>query len=360
MNHSVETVLILGAASPLGVALLHHLIKDAGGSTEIYAADQPAYLRFLGELRETLGPHAKRIQNITYDPSKPHFGFKGQLQRKIFETETHIYHLAHTRDRKLAAPQISEHNRNVWERVSKMARAANKLGALVVATDVGLAGDYRGLFSENWVDVGQVCFDAVDSSSLEVELMCLDEEDLPIVRARLGLLSDMQSSKLRGPHWDNAAALLLPSAKILKRLPQFLTIPTAVAKGALAPLSPTDWAAEALTVLANNPEAHGKAVHLVLSPLPKMEDVLKAASGMLGGPRVRGGLPVSLIERLGKLPGLTETARVQADHVASWWTPHRYCLSRNKLDITLAERLVYKYLPPPTWKRLENRFFEPI
>lgn len=360
MSQHVETNLVLGAASPVGAALLHTLVSRGEKAGVIYAAEQLADLRFLRELRTVLGRDADRIQIITYEPNKKHLGFDDDVRKRLCETKTHIYHLAHTRDRSRAASEISAHNSGVCDGVLHMARQAENLGALVIGTDVGLAGDYRGVFSEHWVDVGQVSFDEVDRSSLETEIKCLEETELPIIRARLGLLSDPRHIPIRNPHWASAVATLLPSVGILKRLPLFLSIPTAVAKGALAPLTPTEWAAQALVVLADSEDARGHAVHLVVSPLPRMETVLATASRVVGGARIRGGLPVGLVERLGKIPGLTETARVQADHLASWWTPHRYCLSRNKLDTSIAEKLVYTNLPLPTWRKLENRFFRPI
>ena len=350
-----RSALVLGAASPLGAAVLLHL-KRVGGVLPI-VADLRERRDSLLALVSELGYGKGEIEIATLDPGKIAFGFEGSFLRRIKESTQWVFHLAHTRDRTLPVSEVGHTNRVLLEQVLSLGRKVKDLKSIVIVTDVGLCGDFPGKFSENWIDVGQIPFDEVDRSSREVEIVCSQDSQLPIVRARVGLLSDLEELSALAGHWRPAAQVLLSSIKLFKKLPNFINISTAVAKGSLAPLTPTDWAGQAIVHLSTNPEAVGKAVHLVISPPPSMEKVLDSLSKQVGGAKIRGGLPVGLIKVFGIIPGMMETVRRQADHIASWWTPHRYCLSRNELDTTTAEELLPESMFPPTWWETKAVFF---
>ncbi|MCP4603557.1 MAG: hypothetical protein GY847_24070 [Proteobacteria bacterium] len=355
MKPDTGSTLVFGAATRLGAAVVQQLATDKEGGHSIIAVDRSSERTILGYLRSSLGSAAERVDVALYDPGKPELGLDSSVKQRIKDETSRIIHLAHIRDRTLAASEIRKHNLEVCTGILDFARAATYLESLIVVTDVGLTGDYPGCFSESWADVGQVPFDEVDRSSLEVEVACLGASGLPIVRARVGLLSDIDG--LSPSTWRSAAEVLLPSIRYLRRLPRFLGIPSAVAKGSLAPLTPTKWAAQALVHLSQNSRAPGNAVHLVSAPPPMMEEVLASLTHQVGGAKLRGGLPIGLIEHIGKIPGLTKAAKQQADHVASWWTPHRYCLSRNELDTFWLKSLLPETLFPPLWREIETVFF---
>ena len=117
--------------------------------------------------------------------------------------------------------------------------------------------------------------------------------------------------------WTPTSEILLGSVSFLKRLPRFMTIPVAVAKGALAPITPADWAADVLLRLAQSKAAPGGAVHLVIDSPPSMDRLLEELSRKTGGPRIRGGLPADIVAKLGIVPGFRELARRNADNNAS-------------------------------------------
>ncbi|MCP4674777.1 MAG: hypothetical protein GY854_04535 [Deltaproteobacteria bacterium] len=351
-------MLILGAASKLGAVLMREAAAASSSPKAIIAADLSSRRSALEALRSSLGPSAsERISVTNYDPEKPSLGFNSSLTEEIHRGVTRVFHIAHTRNRTRVASEIKQHNSNMCRQVLDMARKMSVLESLVVVTDVGIAGDYPGRFSESWIDVGQVPFDEVDRSSLEVEIALAEASDLPIIRVRAGILSDVERFQAVPEHWRSAAEVLLPSIRLLRVLPRFLSIPSAVTKEARAPLTPTRWAARALIHLAKHPDSPGRAVHLVVTPPPAMEQVLESVSERAGGARIRGGLPIGLIEHIGKIPGLTETARRQADHLSSWWTPHRYCLSKNQLDTSLVGSMLSSRLKPPSWGEVKGRFF---
>ncbi len=350
--------LILGAASKLGAAVMREAAAAETSSQSIIAADLSSRRGALDALRSSLGPSAaERVFVANYDPEKPSLGFDSSLIEEIHQGVTQVFHMAHTRNRTRSASDIKQHNSNMCRQVLDLARKMSALDALVVVTDVGMTGDYPGRFSENWIDVGQVPFDEVDRSSMEVELAFAQASDLPILRARAGILSDDDRFQSVPEHWRSAAAVLLPSIRLLRMLPGFLSIPSAVTRGSRAPLTPTRWAARALVHLARHPDFPGRAVHLVVTPPPSMDKVLETLSKRAGGARIRGGLPLGLIENIGKIPGLTEATRRQVDHLSSWWTPHRYCLSKNQLDTSLARSMLSRSLNPPSWGEVKERFF---
>ncbi len=356
-SSAARRTLVLGGATRLGAAVLRELARDASFEDTVIAADLPDRRYELGQIKKALGATGERVDLATYDPEKDQLGFTSAVLDAMKNGELHLLHLGHFRDRTLTASMIRQHNLRVIDQLVQLASSARRLESFVVVTDIGLVGDYPGRFSETWTDVGQVPFDEVDRSSLDVELICLEAKDLPVVRARVGLLSDLDWAALDEAPWQAAAEVLVTSLRILSKLPSFTRIPSAVVKGSLAPLTPTDWAAKALVNLARNPAAHGKALHLIVDPPPGMDAVLEMVTRNAGGARLTGGLPVGLVGQFGRVPGLSEAARKQADHLASWLTPHRYCLSRNDLDTSQVRSLLSSSRLAPDWKIIREKFF---
>lgn len=356
MSSSPGGTLILGASSKLGAAVLSRAAKNSTLKDPIIAACAAEHEDILMRLLPKLGIGDAEIEPAIYDPEKPNLGFGAAALERFAQGVTRIFHLDHKMDRTLSGSITRRHNLAMCERMLELARKVERLEALVVATDVGLAGDYPGKFSEHWIDVGQIPFDEVDQSSIEVE-SAVAAAELPVIRARVGLLSDFFETGISDQRWRTAAEVLLSSLKIFKALPRFLSIPSAVAKGSLAPLTPVEWAARAIVHCAAEPAAKGKALHLVVSPPPPMEEIVESLTSALGGAKLKGGLPVELVRAIGKIPGLNETARKQADNLASWWTPHRYCLSRNDFDTSLTQSLLPVELAPPQWSEIRDIFF---
>ena len=357
MTEKRATALILGATSQLGMAVIDLLTKRNMPRWRIFAADTATRLPLLRAMCGTLQLQSDDLELIEYDAENLSLNVPaGGLERITDDLHT-LFHLDHLRDRTRPTNEVRSHNIRIAERAIELAKLSNNLKALVVVTDVGLTGDYPGRFSETWTDVGQTPFDEVDRTSIEVEQKCLQAPDLPIVRARVGLLSDYAAPGLGTKPWRTAARVLLPSLNFWRHLPRFLAIPTAIAKGALAPLTPTTWAAEALVHLAETTERPRYAVHLVVTPQPALEQVLEMVTRRAGGARLKGELPLSFLKRIAELPGLGDAARRQADQLSSFLALHRYCLSKNDLDVVEARAALRDALPIPVWTEVEDRFF---
>jgi nucleoside-diphosphate-sugar epimerase len=358
MTTKSNMALILGAASPLGCTVMRLLVTDG---VSVIATDTASHGDFLADFKSSLGADGERIYIQTGEMDDATFGMGSVLEKQLDDRPARIFSFVHIRDRKLTSSDIKRRNRLIRTRLLDTVRRIANLQSLVVVTDVGLIGDYPGRFSENWVDVGQIPFDEVDRSSIGLEKACLQafqEHELPIVRARTGLLFNYKELPFteKAPHWKSAAEELIPSIKVLGKFPRFLSIPSAVTKGSLAPLTPIAWAAKAIVRLSIEPQAVGKAFHLVLDPPPSMEDVLKCITESAGGAKIKGGLPVTLLGKLGIVPGFKETARRQSDQIASWWTPHRYCLSKNELDTHNVTEILSEQNIPLSWEEVGEIF----
>ncbi len=344
--------LLLGAASRIGAAIMGSLERD--GYTHAVLAERADRRAALEAITRGAGRTLENTTIVTMDPERPFAGLDDGLLRAIGEHPVVIFHLAQSRDRRAPADDIRRHNPLMLDRALSIAYKADRLISLVVVTDVGLVGDYPGLFSEGWIDVGQTPFDEVDRTSLEAELACADGQTIPILRARVGVVLDSVHAPEPYRYWSPPSEILLGAVSFIRRLPRFVTVPVAVARGALAPVTPADWAAEVLLALARKREAAGGAVHLVIDAPPSMDRFLEELSRKLGGARVRGGLPADVIARLGIVPGFRELARRNADQIAAWWTPHRYCLSRNHLDTARLRALLSDTLFSPSWASLRG------
>jgi nucleoside-diphosphate-sugar epimerase len=344
--------LVLGAASRVGVSMMRAL--HCAGVRHMVLADNARLHNTLKELAFSFDLPSDIFTLSDFDPERPFAGLSEDALRRLKTGRWSVFHLAHKRNRTLPSAELRRTNALMLERALAIAYSVGELASLVVATDIGLIGDYPGRFSENWIDVGQTPFDEVDRSSLEVELVCAGESRVPIIRVRIGLTLDSPLVIHPFRYWEPPSEELLHATRLLRKLPRFITIPVAVAKGSLAPITPADFAADALAHLAENEHARGKAVHLVISDPPSMDRLIESLSTKVGGARVKGGLPADMVAKLGIVPGFRELARRNADHLASWWTPHRYCLSRNDLDTAHLEELLPSHLRPPRWSDLEQ------
>jgi nucleoside-diphosphate-sugar epimerase len=347
--------LVIGAATRLGATLLGKLVEQG---TPVLATDFSSRINMLKDLCGALDPGGSIIQSAALPIGSNREWLTPTIKEALSGHNVRIFHLVHSRNRTRATHEIRDRNILSCKQTLSLARQTKKLESVTVVTDVGLIGDYRGRFSENWLEVGQIPFDEVDRSSLEVEAMCLSEKQLPIIRARVGLPSDPQDlphiHKLMHP----AAKVVVPTMEALKRLPRFISIPSSIANGSLAPLSPTDWVARVLVHFSGLSEAAGKAFHLVIDSPPTMEEILKHISQKYDGARLRGGLPIlPILRKFGIIPGMKEFSRRQADQLASWWSPHRYCLTHNELDTTLLRKYLPEELRQPEWKDLKSSYF---
>ncbi|MCP4198654.1 MAG: hypothetical protein GY762_16025 [Proteobacteria bacterium] len=333
----------------------------ATGGVSVIATDSAVHHDFLSNFKSRTGGVGEKITVKTGEMDDATYEIGSVLEKELENKSVRIFYFAHIRDRHLTSPEIKRKNRLMRNRLFETARQIADLQSIVVVTDVGLVGDYPGQFSENWVDVEQIPFDEVDRSSIGLEKACLHAisgHKLPIVRARIGLLFNYEELPFsnRAPHWKSAAEELIPAIKVLGKLPRFMSIPSAVSKGSLAPLTPIAWAAKAIARVSTEPQAVGKAFHLVIDPPPTMEEVLKRITVSAGGAKLKGGLPVSLLGKLGIIPGFKETVRRQADQIASWWTPHRYCLSKNEMDTENVKDMLSDLSCPLSWEEIEEFF----
>ena len=183
-----RNALLLGAASRLGAALMRSL--DKAGFTHAVLADQRERRFALEALASMFGRKAKSTTIAIMDPEKPFAGLGDQLLGRLDDAPLAVFHLAHSRDRRLPAADIRRLNPLMLERALSISYRAGQLTSLVVVTDAGLVGDYPGCFSEGWIDVGQTPFDEVDRSSLAAELTCTEDQTIPIIRARVGMVLD--------------------------------------------------------------------------------------------------------------------------------------------------------------------------
>ena len=349
-----SAAVVFGAASPIGAALLNQKMFEKYG--KVVLSDSAPRQYIIRAMTKRLGFSLANVTIVPLQPRKPFAGFEPLFDMLQSFDSIDIYNLSHCRDRARSASEVREINALRFERIVSIAHRLPTLNALIMVTDIGLVGDYPGRFSENWIEVGQTPFDEVDRSSLSIELACRKEESLPIVRARVGLVLDPTGMPSTLGYWSSASDIFVGFSSVLKRLPRFLTIPVASAKGALVPVTPADFAAETLICATERPVPKESALHVVMEPMPTVDAVLAWTSRRIGGARLRSGLPIDKVAKLGLIPGFREMARRNADQIASWWTPHRYCLSRNDVDTTQLRNLLTADYQFPKWYALENAF----
>jgi hypothetical protein len=349
-----RSALILGAACPIGTALMKHSAFKR--YRKVILADGAPKQYIVRAIAKRLGRSLSNTTILPLWPEKPFAGLDTALGLLDSIGDIDIFNLSHSRDRKRSSTEIRDHNDLMFERSVSIAYKLTQLHSIAMVTDIGLVGDYPGRFSENWIEVGQTPFDEVDRSSIAIELACLKEPTLPIKRVRVGLVLDPEGFPSSFGYWPPASEIFVGFSNILRRLPHMVTIPVAAAKGGRIPITPADLAAEVLLCAVEDSSTSESAIHAVTEPSPTVDMVLSLVARRIGGARMRSGLPIDKVAKLGLIPGFKELARRNADQLASWWTPHRYCLSVNDVDTSRLHRVLSEDYRFPPLAALEHTF----
>lgn len=281
---------VTGATGLIGARLVQNLLARPG---TIYALVRPSSAPRLAELADRLDAGG-RLVPVIGDLRSPRLGVELPGVRI-----GHMFHVAAAYDMEVE-PEVA-HLVNVrgTEHAVEFANAAS-VGTFHHTSSNGVAGRYKGLFTESMLDEGQVVDHPYFRSKLLAEKMVRAKCEVPFRIYRPGITVGDS-----GTGWvnkaDGAYFFFDAIAKLARWVPDW--VPLVGPKGGLAHIVPVDFVAAALDHIAHLPadQLLGDTFHL-LDPNPvSVGEAINEIARAAGAPRFQVLLDLDVTRPAGRI-----------------------------------------------------------
>lgn len=252
-----RVTLVTGFPNFRATHLVSHLLSQEAGDVWVVvtARDMAAVERFAAALP---APSAGRFRWFCGDPSAIDMGLAGQEYRELCRRVTCIQHLSQAVGPSFGKEPYEELNVGGMREALELARAAERLGALVAHSGLVVSGDRQGYVSERELVAGQRFSGAGPATLARAELMARASMDrLPIVVLRSGQVVGPSATGAVDT-LDGVYLLIL----LVLNSPQDLS--ALLPDWGEAPLHvvPVDHFVQAADVLGRREDALGQTLHL--------------------------------------------------------------------------------------------------
>jgi thioester reductase-like protein len=257
------SVLLTGATGFIGMELLARFLErtDRHVFALVRGADErAAAARLERTLRSLFGaghPHAERVTAIRGDITHPGLGLRGDgegLARQVSEIVHGAASVSFGLELKASRAINVQGTRRVIE-FAERCQARGGLRRLSYISTAYVAGDHRGRFSEDDLDVGQSFRNAYERSKFEAEsLLARARRRLPITVLRPSIVVGERSSG-----WTASFNVLYWPLRAFAR-GAYPALPAR--RDAPVDVVPVDYVADAIFALGQAPEAEGGTYHL--------------------------------------------------------------------------------------------------
>lgn len=257
------SVLLTGATGFVGMELLARFLERT--DRHVFALvrgvdDRAAAARIERTLRSLFGighPYAERVTAVRGDITRPGLGLRGDGER-LARQVSEIVHGAASVSFELELKASRAINVQGTRRVIEFAERCQARGGLRRFSYIStayVAGDHRGRFSEDDLDVGQSFRNAYERSKFEAEsLVARARRRLPITVLRPSIVVGE-----RGSGWTASFNVLYWPLRAFAR-GAYPALPAR--RDAPVDVVPVDYVADATFSLSQAPEAEGSTYHL--------------------------------------------------------------------------------------------------
>lgn len=265
MQPAEECLLVTGFTGFLGEHLVAELLKRRPAAT-LLALVRPASLSQAYRRAASLGAAAKRLHLLPGDIVLPDLGLESPTA--IAARLTEIFHLAALYD--LACPAALAEQVNVRGTAHLLAFASRcpHLRRFHYTSTCYVAGNHRGLFREEDLEVGQEFFNHYDRTKFAAEQRVRQHlSSLPITIYRPAIVVGHSQTGATGK-FDG----LYLAMNALARLPRRFVFPRIGSGRQPVNLVPVDFVSQAMAYLSGREESRGQCYHLAdPSPLSALE-----------------------------------------------------------------------------------------
>ncbi|MBK9031204.1 MAG: dephospho-CoA kinase [Myxococcales bacterium] len=302
-----EDVLVIGAPSPVAMALCAHLLATDPRVRVRAVAPAEHAATCLAALAAHPPEQRARIELLTGDVAAMDLGLSTAEYLAVRATVTTIHHLAAAfpkgADARARSRTVLASTRNVLE----LAREAPRLRRVVHWSSIRAVGDGVGVVREAPLPRAPR-FASVDArASYEAERAAVVAMTrLPLTVVRVG---PIVGGDRRGGAGDDAATALF---RLVAQRAAGLQVPLpADGRGPLH-VAPRAIVVAAADVIARAPRAAGRVLHLLDPDPPTTRAALDRVAALAGREPLRGSIPRGLARMLLRAPGLERVAELPA------------------------------------------------
>jgi NAD(P)-dependent dehydrogenase (short-subunit alcohol dehydrogenase family) len=271
-------------------------------------------------------PHADLVTLVLGDLSAPGLGVTEQAREELRGKVDHIVHLAALYD--LTADDETSIKANVEGTQHVVELASDILaGCLHHVSSVAVAGDHKGVFTEDMFDVGQRLPTAYHRTKFEAEKLVREQTEVPFRIYRpavvVGHSQTGEMDKIDGPYY------LFPAISRLAALPN---VPIVGPDLGDTNIVPVDYVAKSLLELVTKEGLDRQTFHLVSSQ--SVVSVYNAFAKAAGAPTIN----VELDERVSK--GMVALAKL-SEHIPGFTIARDAILERLGIPPVLLETMAF-------------------
>ncbi|TNC29594.1 SDR family oxidoreductase [Amycolatopsis alkalitolerans] len=294
----MSAYLVTGATGLIGRQFTQ-LLLDQEDTEHVHLLVRAASRERLADLVRAW-PHPEKVTLVTGDLSADRLGVDDQARERLRGGIDHLVHLAALYD--ITADDETSIRANVDGTRKVVELAADiQAGCLHHVSSVAVAGDHKGVFTEDMFDVGQRLPTAYHRTKFEAERLVRQQHDVPwrVYRPAIvvGHSQTGEMDKVDGPYY------LFTAIDKLNRVPNLPLVGPDLGDTNIVPV---DYVAKALLVLVRKPGLDGCAFHLV-SPKPQpVVSVYNAFARVAGAPTINVQLDERLSGGLLRLAKLSE------------------------------------------------------
>ena len=247
---------VTGATGFIGRHLVEVLLSEREGDVHVLVRESSTGR--LDALVEAWG-RPERVKPVIGDLTLPRLGVSDADVATLRDAGIeHFFHLAAVYD--MTAPEERNQAANVdGTRGAVALAAAVSAGCLHHASSIAVAGDFRGMFREDFFDQGQKLPTPYHRTKHEAERIVREQAEVPwrVYRPAIvvGSSKTGEMDKIDGPYY-----FFKGIQKIRHYLPEW--VPLAGPELGWTNIVPVDYVAEAMDHIAHLPDLDGQAFHL--------------------------------------------------------------------------------------------------
>jgi thioester reductase-like protein len=276
---------VTGATGFIGRRLVERLLNQRQGKVYVLVRENS-----MGRLEDLIerwsslagASGAKRIHPVLGDLRSPLLGVEQDQVAELRGKITHFFHLAAVYDMTAPAELNTAVNVGGTTHAVELARAL-EAERLHHVSSIAVAGEYRGLFEEDFFDEGQKLPSPYHRTKFESERIVREQPYVPWRVYRPGVVvgdsKTGEMDKIDGPYYFFKA---IQRTRAL--LPEWL--PLVAPDLGKTNVVPVDWVVGALDHIAHEPDLDGSAFHLTDPRAQRVDEVYNEFADAAHAPRV--------------------------------------------------------------------------
>src|SRR5450759_3394927 len=285
---------VTGATGFIGRHLVERLL--ARGS-DVHLLVRPGSLGKLDALAERWG-RPVQVHGVPGDLTEPLLGLSPDAVADLSGRIDHMFHLAAVYD--LTADDETNRRANVTGTRNAVDLAnAIAAGCLHHVSSIAVAGEYKGLFEEDFFDEGQKLPSPYHRTKFESERIVREQPYVPWRVYRPGIVvgdsKTGEMDKIDGPYYFFKAI-----QRMRHLLPEW--VPLVGLDLGYTNVVPVDWVAGALEHIAHQPNLDGRAFHLTDPRPQRVDELINELAAAAHAPRFAVSIDKRLIDPLPKWP----------------------------------------------------------